>query len=239
MPHILEFPKRHFTLIKIIVFVLCLTPFLNLLWDFYSDNLGINKLAHLTSSTGIWALNMQLFALAITPLRRCLTRLMIMLQLMYGKRLSDWNWIVKLRRMIGRYAFFYASIHLLIFIWFDQDLDWEGVYLETTEKPYMLLGMIAWLLLIPLAATSTDSAMRKLKKRWRSLHRSVYLIAIISVLHFLWLSKVGVYTAWWYIVIITFLLANRILFSLQKRSKSNRSNDDGMETPERPNRLLT
>lgn len=235
MPHILEFPKRHFRLVKSIVFILCAIPFLNLLWNFYSDNLGINKLAHLTSSTGIWALNIQLVALAITPLRRWLTLLMTHFKLMYGKRLSDWNWIIKLRRMIGRYAFFYASIHLLIFVWFDQGLDWEGVYLETTEKPYILLGTIAWLLLIPLAATSTDSAMRKLKKRWRSLHRSVYLIAIISVTHFLWLSKVGVYTAWWYIFIIGLLLGNRIIFSI-KKTIANRPKDDGMEAPERPPR---
>ena len=231
MTHILELPKRHFKLVRTFVFVLCAIPFLNLLWDFYFDNLGINKLAHLTSTTGIWALNMQLIALTVTPLRRWLTRLMTVLQLMYGKRLSDWNWIVKLRRMCGRYAFFYASIHLAIFAWFDQGLDWEGIYFETIEKPYILLGVIAWLLLIPLALTSTDSAMRRLKKRWRSLHRSVYLIAIISVMHYLLLSKVGVHTVWWYISIITLLLGHRVMFRL--KAITNRPKDDGMEAPER------
>lgn len=234
MSHVLEFPKRHFRLVKTIVFLLCATPFLNLLWGYYSDNLGVNKLAHLTSSTGIWALNMQLFALTVTPLRRWLTNFMIDLQVLYGKRLSDWNWIVKLRRMFGRYAFFYASIHLVIFVWLDQGLDWEGIYLEITEKPYILLGIIAWCLLIPLAITSTDSAMRRLKKRWRSLHRSVYLIAIISIMHYLWLSKVGVYTVWLYIFIITLLLGHRLLYKLKAITK--RPTDDGMEVPERPPR---
>lgn len=232
MPHILELPKRHFTFVKVLVLVLCALPFLNLLWGFYFDRLGINKLAQLTSVTGIWALNIQLFALSITPLRRWLTRIMIYFHLLYGKRLSDWNWLIKLRRTLGLYSFFYASLHLLIFIWLDQGLDWESAYLEVTEKPYILFGIIAWLLLLPLVATSTDYAMRKLKQRWRMLHRSVYAIAIISVLHFLLLSKVGVYTAWWYVLVVTILLADRILFSL-KNALNHRSNDDGMETPER------
>jgi len=232
MAHILEFPKRHFKLVKTFVFFLCAAPFLNLLWDFYSNNLGINKLAHITASSGIWALNMQLISLTVTPLRRWLTRLMTMFHLMYGKRLSDWNWIVKLRRMIGLYAFFYASIHLAIFAWFDQGFDWESMYFETIEKPYILLGTTAWLLLVPLALTSTDSAMRRLRRRWRSLHRGVYLIAIISVMHYLLLSKVGVHVVWWYITIVIILLGDRLIFSL--KTISNRPNDDGMEVPERP-----
>lgn len=236
MAHVLEFPKQHFKLLKIIIFILCLTPFLNLIWHYYTDNLGINKLAHLTNSTGIWALNMQLFALTVTPLRRWLTRLMIKLRISYGKRLSDWNWIVKLRRMLGLYAFFYASIHLTIFIWLDQGLDWDGVYIEIAEKPYILFGLLAWCLLIPLVITSTDFAMRKLKRHWRSLHRSVYLIAIISIMHYLWLSKLAVYTVWLYIFILTLLLGHRILHKLKTLSK--RPQDDGMEMPERPPRLL-
>ena len=232
MAHILELPKQHFKLVKTFVFVLCATPFLNLLWDFYFDILGINKLDHLTDSTGIWTLNFLLLSFSVTPMRRLFTHLAIKFRIRYGKRLSDWNWIIRLRRTLSLYAFFYSCIHLIIFVWLDQDFDWENIYLESAEKPYILLGIIAWCLLVPLAITSTDRIIRYLGKTWRILHRSIYIILVLSVMHYLLLSKVGVYTSWWYFALITILLSERFIFNFNLAKKI--LHDDGMEVPERP-----
>ncbi len=229
--HLARFAQQHLSLVKRSTFAFCLWPLLGLVYGFYADTLGVNILETLTSRSGISALVLQLVALAITPLRHGLTRGMIHWQAGYGKRLSDWNWLISLRRMIGLFAFFYATLHVLFFVWLDQDFEWPWILEEMREKPYLVIGAIAYILLIPLAVTSTDRAMRALGRRWRTLHRSVYYIAILSVLHYLWQTKVGDYAAWPYIGVLALLLGYRLLiyFGLLAR----RPEDRGMILPER------
>lgn len=227
----LKLISSHIAIFKWAVFIACLLPLLNLIVAYSTNTLGINKLDRLIDVTGIWALNLLMVTLAITPMRRWLAKLMIILRANYGKRLSDWNFLVKVRRTIGVFSFFYTMLHLAIYVWLDQYFDWQGILLEVYEKPYIAAGLIATLLLVPLAATSTDSAMRRLGRNWRRLHRLVYPIGILAVLHFLWLSKAGVYDAYPYTVILAVLLGYRFVAHYGLVFTTPR--DDGMEVPER------
>jgi sulfoxide reductase heme-binding subunit YedZ len=229
--HLSKYVKQHLVGVKRLVFVLCLVPVAILFWEYQTDQLGVNKLERITRVTGIWALNFQLLALTITPVRRILASWMKIMRASYGKRLSDWNWLVKLRRMIGLYAFFYTCLHLLIFIWLDQDFGWYWILQEMLEKPYLFVGTLAFILLIPVALSSTDKAMRKLGKNWRRIHRTVYLIGALSVLHYIWLSKLGKYQAIIYLVILVILLGYRVLEHYGRLIKH--ASDDGMEVAER------
>ena len=229
--HFSKYVKRHLVGVKRLVFVLCLVPVFILFWEFQTDQLGINKLERITRATGIWALNFQLLALTITPVRRILASWMKKISASYGKRLSDWNWLVKLRRMIGLYAFFYTCLHVLIFFWLDQGFDWYWIWREMLEKPYLFAGALAFILLIPVALSSTDKAMRTLGKNWRRLHRTVYIIGVLSVLHYIWLSKLGKDQALIYLAMLVMLLGYRVLEPYGRLFKH--ASDDGMEVAER------
>src|SRR5690606_1656972 len=121
-------------------------------------------------STGTWALVMLCLTLAVTPLRR----------------LSGWNALVRLRRMLGLFAFFYASLHFTVFLWLEHWFDVAAMLLDVLERPFVTAGFLAFLLMLPLAATSTQAMVRRLGSRWQALHRLVYLIAPLAVLHFWW-----------------------------------------------------
>lgn len=229
--HPLLIIKRHYRSCWWLVFAVCLMPSLNLAWESCNDSLGINKLERLSRSTGIWALNLLIVSLAVTPARRWFTWLMIYLRSGYGKRLSDWNFMVQMRRMIGVFSFYYATLHLMIYLWFDLGFDWRWLWPEIQEKPYLAAGMAAFVLLVPLALTSTNAAMRYFGKNWRRLHRSVYAISLCAALHYLWLSKAGIHDARYYLAVIMILLGDRLLLALGWLKR--RPNDDGMEAPER------
>jgi len=127
-----------------------------------------------TRGLGTWALNFLLITLTVTPLRR----------------LAGWVWLAPLRRMLGLYAFFYATLHLLAYLWLDQFFDWHAIMKDILKRPFITIGMISFALLVPLAATSNGFAIRRLGgRRWRELHRTVYAIAILAVLHFAWMVK--------------------------------------------------
>ena len=226
--------KKHYRIVWWLLFALLALPAALLAQEYYLGTLGLNPLETLMHTTGNWALVILLVSLAMTPLRRCLVNLSRHMHSSYGKRLSDWNWIIRLRRMIGLYSFFYAALHLLIFLHFDLDWDWLIALEETQEKPYILAGMLGFLLLLPLAITSHNYLIRRLGRNWRRLHRLVYAILIIVLLHFWWMMKVGNYTPLPYTVIGILLLGYRVY--AQFGWVSARSVDEGMEVPERGSR---
>ena len=163
---------RHLGAIKALLFVLALLPFARMVWLTASGQL-VEPLEFITRGTGDWVLYILCITLAITPLRR----------------LSGWNWLVKLRRMAGLFAFFYAFLHFLAFFWFDHFFDVAAMLKDVVKRPFITVGFIAFVLLIPLAATSTNAMIRRLGgKRWQWLHRLIYLIAPLGILHFWWMK---------------------------------------------------
>lgn len=161
-------------LIKPALFLLCLLPLAWLSWQaLIIGDLGANPVETITRHTGDWALRLLLLTLAMTPLRR----------------LGGWTWPLRIRRMLGLFAFFYACLHFLTWLALDHQADWAEIGADILKRPYITLGFTAFVLLWPLALTSTQTMMRRLGRRWAALHRSVYLIALLAVLHFLWLVK--------------------------------------------------
>lgn len=169
------------------VFVLASLPFLWLVFAAFADRLGANPAEALIRSLGDWTLRFLVLVLAITPLRVSL----------------GWPALARLRRMVGLFVFFYACLHLLAYAWFDMEFDVAGIAADVAKRPFILVGFLSWLLLVPLAATSFNRAIRTLgARRWQWLHRAVYAIACLAVLHFFWMrsgkndfAEVAVYAA--------------------------------------------
>lgn len=180
--------------IKPIVFVLCLTPFLWLVWQLLNDMLGANPIEAFTRSSGEWGLRFLLITLAMTPLRRLLQQ----------------AWPIRYRRMLGLFAFFYVCIHLSSYIVLDQFFDWSEILADIIKRPFITIGMTAFVLLIPLAVTSNRRMMVKLGRNWQRLHRLVYVIAVCGVLHYFWLVKADYYWPTVYAVILVVLLTSRL-----------------------------
>jgi methionine sulfoxide reductase heme-binding subunit len=165
-------PKQ-LSALKVGVFIAALLPFARLALFTLTDQLGANPIEFITRNTGDWTLYFLCITLAITPLRR----------------FSKWNWLVKLRRMLGLFAFFYATLHFTTFLWFDHFFDLDEMLKDVVKRPFITVGFIAFLLLIPLAVTSTNGMVRRLGgKRWQWLHRLLYLIAPLGILHFWWMK---------------------------------------------------
>lgn len=158
---------------KPLVFVACLLPLAWLLWLTWQGRLGVNPVETLSHRTGDWSLRFLLLTLAVTPLRR----------------LSGWNRLQRFRRMLGLFAFFYVCLHFAVYLIFDQFFDWRAIVADVAKRPYITVGFAAFLLLIPLAVTSTNGMMKRLGRNWQRLHRLVYLIAVLGVLHYAWLVK--------------------------------------------------
>ena len=159
--------------VKILVFTLCLIPLAFGIWDGFTDQLGANPIEEITHRTGDWTLRLLLITLAATPARRLL----------------GWSWPLRVRRMLGLYTFFYACLHFLTYFVLDQFFDWDEILKDIIKRPYITIGFSAFVLLIPLAVTSTNAMMRRLGKRWGQLHQLVYVIAVFGILHYLWLVK--------------------------------------------------
>jgi sulfoxide reductase heme-binding subunit YedZ len=165
-------PKpKQLAAIKVLVFLLALTPFLRMAYAVATGQ-AIDPVAYLTHASGDWALYLLCATLAVTPLRR----------------LSGWNWLVRLRRMLGLFAFFYALMHFLTFFWFDHGFDVAAMWKDVVKRPFITVGFIAFVLLIPLAATSTQGMIRRLGRRWTQLHRLIYPIAVLAILHYWWMK---------------------------------------------------
>lgn len=192
---------------KPFLFASCLIPLSYLLWDTLQGALGTDPVAQLEHRSGAWALRLLLITLAITPLRR----------------LTGWYALIRLRRMLGLFAFFYASIHLSIYLFIDLGGFWSEIFAQIVKKPYITVGFIAWLVMLPLAFTSTKGMMRRLGKYWQHLHRLVYLAGLCGVLHFMWLvksgQKIAVREPLIYLGIFALLMAIRIPEWMNRRNK--------------------
>lgn len=178
---------------KPLLFVACLVPLGLLVLGGLQGDLGANPLERVTHVTGDWGLRLLLITLAITPLRR----------------LSGWTRLLRLRRMLGLFAFFYVSLHFLTWVWLDQELVWSAIVADIAKRPYVTVGFSAWLLLVPLAATSTRGIMRRLGRNWQRLHRLVYGAAVLGVLHYIWLVKADLLQPLIYAAMLAILLAVR------------------------------
>jgi sulfoxide reductase heme-binding subunit YedZ len=164
--------NRQIGWLKGVVFGLALLPLLRMAYLTLSDQL-VDPLEFITRGTGDWTLYFLCLTLALTPLRR----------------LSGWNWLVRLRRMLGLYVFFYACLHFLTFLWFDHFFDLQAMWRDVLKRPFITVGFVAFVLLVPLALTSSNGMVRRLGgKRWQWLHRLVYVIAPLAILHFWWMK---------------------------------------------------
>lgn len=172
--------------------------------------LGVNPLEELIRGSGRWALIWLLVALAIAPLRSALVACARLGHWSYGRRMSDWNWFIRLRRQAGLACFSYAVIHLVLYVSLDIDCHWEELARDVSDKPYIGMGIAALLLLTPLAVTSTDAWMRRLERNWKRLHMLVYPAAVFSIAHFLLLSKPGIFDPFGYAMVLAGLLVYRL-----------------------------
>lgn len=189
--------------LKPLVFILCLLPLALLVFDAFSDQLGANPIEAITHRTGDWALRLLLLSLTVTPVRR----------------LFNWIWATRLRRMLGLYAFFYALLHFLSYFVLDQFFDWDEILKDIIKRPYITIGFAAFVLLIPLALTSTNGMIRRLGPRWNKLHKLVYVIGLCAVFHYLWLVKADNLQPLIYAGIFIFLMALRAWFKRQSRRR--------------------
>ena len=183
--------KRYF---KFSVFVLSSIPFLLISYKIFFNKLGPEPVKEITHFTGEWTLIFICLTLSMSPL----------------KRITNLSFWIKFRRMLGLFVFFYATIHLLTYVGLDYRFDWEPIINDVLKKKYIFIGFSAWLLLIPLAATSSQKMIRILRHNWKNLHRLIYAIAIFGSLHYIWLSKTIFFKPLIYTAIIVVLLALRI-----------------------------
>lgn len=187
MPRTLFWPK-------VATHIAALLPLSWWMWHTFHGELGPDPVAQLTHASGDWALRLLLMALAITPLRK----------------LTGWNVLARFRRLVGLYAFFYASLHLAVYLVLDLGGYWTQIIDDIAKRPFITVGFAAWLILLALAATSTQAAMRLLKRAWVRLHRLVYAAGLLAVLHFWWLVKADLREPAIYAATLAVLLAFRL-----------------------------
>jgi len=184
------------------VWLACLAPLGYLIACFAGDNLGTNPIEFVTRTLGDWTLRILLASLAMTPLR-----------ILTGRAAP-----VVFRRLLGLFAFAYVLLHFAVWIVLDFFFDWELMAADIVKRPYITVGVTALVLLTPLALTSTAGMIKRLGARnWRRLHRLVYVAAILGVLHYLWLAKVGVRTPWIYVAVLALLLGIRLFDATHRR----------------------
>ena len=179
---------------KTIIFILCLWPLIAISLDIYYNKLGAEPIDKIMNYFGEWTLIFICLTLSMSPLKRF-------------TNLSIW---IKFRRMLGLFVFFYATIHLLTYIGLDYRFDWQPILNDVLKKKYIFIGFSAWLLLIPLAITSSKKMIKILKNKWKVLHKLIYVIAIFGSLHYIWLSKTIFFKPLIYTIIIIVLLVLRI-----------------------------
>jgi methionine sulfoxide reductase heme-binding subunit len=195
--------KRAIIGLKILVWLACLAPLGVLVFHGFENNLGPDPTATVTHATGFATLRLLVISLAITPLRRLSPRL---------------AWLVRFRRLLGLFAFFYGCLHVLTWLWLYNGFSFAAMVDDLSKRRYIMAGMAAWLLLVPLAATSTNWSIRKLGgKRWQALHRLAYVSAICGVIHYWWIVKSGVRTPITITLVLAALLLARIVWSTRQR----------------------
>lgn len=192
--------RRHI-LLKTLVFATCLIPLASLVWSGYTGSLGANPIEAITRNTGTWTLRFLLITLSVTPLRK----------------IFGWHGLIKFRRMFGLFAFFYGCLHFTTYVWLDRFFELGEIVRDVAERPFITVGFTSFVLLIPLAATSTSGMIRRLGKRWQQLHRLVYVTAIGAVVHYLWLVKADIRKPLIYGFILALLLACRAILRWSQR----------------------
>jgi sulfoxide reductase heme-binding subunit YedZ len=192
--------------LKVCAWVVCLAPLALLAWWGWRDDLTANPISFVTNTLGDWTFRILLASLALTPLRI----------------VTGMTWQIALRRLLGLFAFFYAALHFAVWILLDHYFNWPQMAADIVKRPYITVGMLALLSLIPLATTSTTTMIRRLgPKTWKRLHRLVYAVAIFATLHFLWLAKVGRTDQYVYAALVALVLGIR-LWDFTRRALSRR-----------------
>ena len=194
--------RKAIAVAKTFIWVACLTPLLRLGWKGLTGGLGANPIEFITLSTGTWTLVFLLATLAITPLRR----------------LSGQSWLIRFRRLVGLFSFFYGVLHFITYVWLDKFFDVQDMIKDVAKRPFITAGFLAFLLLVPLAATSTAGAIRWMGgRRWQLLHRLIYVSGISAVVHFWWKVKADVRKPAIYAAVLGILLGLRLVFWIYAR----------------------
>lgn len=201
-PQYLNMNKQKIILIKGAIWLLALLPLAQLVWLGFNDDLGANPVEFVERSTGLWALIILLVTLTVTPIRLITGRV----------------WVIQLRRLTGLFMFFYACLHITTYVWLDFGFVWADIIKDIAKHPRILVGFGAFLLAIPLAATSNSYMIKRLKSNWKKLHQAVYLLAILAVVHFLWLVKKDLTEPLYYALALAILFGIRLYYK-QKASK--------------------
>ncbi|WP_438970067.1 sulfite oxidase heme-binding subunit YedZ [Methylophaga sp.] len=190
--------------LKVLLFIVCLYPFFSLVWGLFTDQLGVNPVETLTRSSGLWGLRFLLITLCVTPLRW----------------LTGINQLTRFRRMLGLYAFFYATVHMLLYLGLDQFFDWSEIWRDIVKRPFITVGFINFIALLPLVFTSTNKMVKRLGgRRWKTLHRLTYFVAIAACVHFLMLVKADIREPVIYIFILAGLLGVRLSHSYRNKKR--------------------
>jgi len=213
-----QLSQRAVTRLKVGSFLACLIPVGVLTWHVINDTAGADPVEALTHTTGVWALRLLLLTLALSPVRK----------------LTGWCWLLRLRRTFALFAFFYASLHALIYLVFEQFFDWGLIAADILKRPWLTAGFFSFVLMVPLAATSTNGMMRRLGRNWQRLHRLIYPIAIAAVLHYFWLVKKDVTAPSLYAVALAILLCARLLENRQRRPSRTRAPGQGAVSSVKP-----
>jgi len=188
---------------KVVVFLACLVPVALLAWGFHKDALGANPVEKIEHETGDWTIYFLLITLTVTPVRK----------------VANLPMLIRFRRMLGLYAFFYGLLHMTTYVWLDQGFDWPALWKDVLKRPYVTAGFVGLVLMIPLAATSTAWAIRKLGgKKWQMLHRLVYFSALAGVIHYYWLVKADVRKPLLYGAILLTLMLYRAAIWTRKKA---------------------
>jgi sulfoxide reductase heme-binding subunit YedZ len=197
--------NRAIVILKFVVFPACLIPLAVLVYEGLTNTLGPDPVATITHTTGFWTLYLLLISLAITPVRRLSGRLV---------------WLIRFRRMLGLFAFFYASLHLMTYVWLFSNFDVHAMLHDIAKRPFITMGMLGYACLFPLAATSTTWSIHKLGgKRWMLLHRLAYVAATAGVIHYWWIVKSGVRTPWKVTAVLAVLLLSRVVWQLKEAAR--------------------
>lgn len=193
--------KKHISIVKVIVWLLASIPLIRLFWLGFHNDLSANPIEFVEHSTGTWALVFLLLSLSMTPIRL----------------LTGQVWQIQIRRQLGLWMFFYACLHIITYVWLDFSFLFDEMIKDVFEHPRILVGFAAFVLTIPLAVTSNSYMMKKLKSKWKTLHKLVYLIAVLAVLHFLLLVKKDLTEPIYYAVVLAILLGIRIYYQAKKK----------------------
>lgn len=187
--------------LKVLLFLICLYPFASMIWGFFTHQLGANPIEAVTRGSGLWGLRFLLITLCVTPLRW----------------LTGVNQLIRFRRMLGLFAFFYATLHMLLYLGLDQFFNWSEIWKDIVKRPFITVGFINFVALLPLVVTSTNKMVKRLGgRRWKKLHKLSYFVAAAACLHFLMLVKADIREPVIYIFILTGLLGIRLIHHYRK-----------------------